>query len=109
MPDQEILEEGVLSPVETEVQDPLLRGLLAENESIVAPTEQEQPRKVAAPTDEVDCVVIGTGAGGAPLLLPLPQLRSLCIGQAHVHSTSVVLFGQLSCNSLRDGYNSINS
>ena len=70
MPEEEILEEGVLSPVLPEVQDPLLRSLLAES-AADAPTEQEQPQPLPSPTDEVDCVVIGTGAGGAPLLARL--------------------------------------
>ncbi|SHI37587.1 Choline dehydrogenase [Hymenobacter daecheongensis DSM 21074] len=70
MPDEEALEEGVLSPVETEVQDPLLKSILADN-AAQAPTELEKPLEIPAPADEVDCVVIGTGAGGAPLLARL--------------------------------------
>ncbi|MGI4869916.1 MAG: GMC family oxidoreductase [Janthinobacterium lividum] len=66
MPDEEIAEEGVLTPTETEVQDPLLRTLLAD-------TPEEQPQPVTAPADEVDCIVIGLGAGGAPLLARLAQ------------------------------------
>ncbi|RPD49488.1 GMC family oxidoreductase [Hymenobacter sediminis] len=72
MPDEEVLEEGVLNPVQPEIQDPLLKSILAENElSAAAPVEQEQLSPLPDPTDEVDCVVIGTGAGGAPLLARL--------------------------------------
>ena len=71
MPDEEIAEqEALLAPTEPAVQDPLLRELLAENE---AATPQEQPQAVPAPAEEVDCVVIGLGAGGAPLLARLAQ------------------------------------
>ena len=59
-------------PLETTVQDPLLREILAENQP-VRDTPQEQPQAVAAPADTVDCVVIGLGAGGAPLLARLAQ------------------------------------
>jgi choline dehydrogenase-like flavoprotein len=70
MPDEETLEEGLLTPpVQPEIQDPLLKAILAENET--APTELEQPEAVPDPTAVVDCVVIGTGAGGAPLLARL--------------------------------------
>ena len=51
------------------MQDPLLRELLAETPA--ADTPQEQPQPVPEALDEVDCVVIGTGAGGAPLLARL--------------------------------------
>ncbi|WP_082016890.1 GMC family oxidoreductase [Hymenobacter sp. DG25B] len=68
MPDEEVLEEGVLNPVKPEVQDPLLKSIL---EEAAAPTEQEQPQPLPDPAEEVDCVVIGTGAGGAPLLARL--------------------------------------
>ena len=74
MPDEEVLEEGVLSPVELEIQDPLLRALLADEpapEAILADTPLEQPQAVPAPADEVDCLIIGLGAGGAPLLARL--------------------------------------
>nr|GFC84205.1 hypothetical protein [Tanacetum cinerariifolium] len=72
MPDEEIAEEGVLTPLETTVQDPLLREILTENQTATdAPQEQAQP--VPAATEEVDCVVIGLGAGGAPLLARLAQ------------------------------------
>ena len=71
MPDEQTLEEGVISPAETDVQDPQLQRILAENDLLAAPTEQEQPQAVPDPADEVDCVVIGTGAGGAPLLARL--------------------------------------
>ena len=74
MPDEEVLEEGVLSPVELEIQDPLLRALLADEpapEAIPADTPLEQPQAVPAPADEVDCLIIGLGAGGAPLLARL--------------------------------------
>ena len=71
MPDEEIAEEGVLTPLETTVQDPLLREILAENQA--ADTPQEQPQAVPAPDEEVDCVVIGLGAGGSPLLARLAQ------------------------------------
>lgn len=71
MPDEEIAEEGVLTPLEATVQDPLLRDILTENQTADIPAPQNQP----APTklDEVDCVVIGLGAGGAPLLARLAQ------------------------------------
>ena len=72
MPDEEIAEEGVLTPPETAVQDPLLREILAENQVPVG-TPQEQPQLASASTEEVDCVVIGLGAGGAPLLARLAQ------------------------------------
>ncbi|HEX8657640.1 MAG TPA: GMC family oxidoreductase, partial [Hymenobacter sp.] len=74
MPDEEVLEEGVLSPVQPEIQDPLLRALLADEPAgATAPvdTPLEQAQAVPAPADEVDCVVIGLGAGGAPLLARL--------------------------------------
>jgi choline dehydrogenase-like flavoprotein len=69
MPDEEIAEEGVLTPLETTVQDPLLREILTENQ--ITDTPQEQP--TPADTEAVDCVVIGLGAGGAPLLARLAQ------------------------------------
>ncbi|MET4105796.1 GMC family oxidoreductase [Hymenobacter sp. UYP22] len=73
MPEEEVLEEGVLNPVQPEIQDPLLKNILAENEAAPAatPTEQEQPAALPDFIEEVDCVVIGTGAGGAPLLARL--------------------------------------
>ncbi|WBA40960.1 GMC family oxidoreductase [Hymenobacter canadensis] len=73
MPDEEVLEEGVLNPVQPEIQDPLLKSILADNEATPAtePTGEEAPNPLPDPTDEVDCVVIGTGAGGAPLLARL--------------------------------------
>jgi choline dehydrogenase-like flavoprotein len=73
MPDEEVLEEGVLNPVQPEIQDPLLQRILADNETTPAtePTGEEAPNPLPDPTDEVDCVVIGTGAGGAPLLARL--------------------------------------
>ena len=70
MPEEEVIEEGVLNPAQTEVQDPLLRALLAD-EPVAVDTPQEQPRAIPAEADEVDCVVIGLGAGGAPLLARL--------------------------------------
>jgi choline dehydrogenase-like flavoprotein len=72
MPDEEIAEEGVLTPLETTVQDPLLREILAENQT-AGLQEQEQATPTATKHDEVDCVVIGLGAGGAPLLARLAQ------------------------------------
>ena len=71
MPDEEFAEEGVITPLETTVQDPLLREILAENQTddTTAPQPQPTPTKL----DEVDCVVIGLGAGGAPLLARLAQ------------------------------------
>jgi choline dehydrogenase-like flavoprotein len=71
MPDEEIAEEGVLTPAETTVQDPLLREILTENQAAATPQEQQQPTPDKA--EEVDCVVIGLGAGGAPLLARLAQ------------------------------------
>ncbi|MFC7667207.1 hypothetical protein ACFQT0_07085 [Hymenobacter humi] len=74
MPDEEILEEGVLNPVKPDVQDPLLRALMADEPvPAAAPVDitLEQPQAIPAPADEVDCVVIGLGAGGAPLLARL--------------------------------------
>ncbi|MBJ6109058.1 GMC family oxidoreductase [Hymenobacter sp. BT523] len=73
MPDEEVLEEGLLNPVKPEVQDPLLRTLLADEPAAPAAADipQEQPQAIPAEADEVDCVVIGLGAGGAPLLARL--------------------------------------
>ncbi|AWM34306.1 GMC family oxidoreductase [Hymenobacter nivis] len=75
MPDEEVLEEGVLSPVQPAIQDPLLRELMADAPTtapaLAIPQEQAQP--TTAPLEEVDCVVIGLGAGGAPLLARLAQ------------------------------------
>ena len=76
MPEEEVIEEGVLNPVQPEIQDPLLRALLADElAAAVAPVAipQEQPQAIPAEADEVDCVVIGLGAGGAPLLARLAQ------------------------------------
>ncbi|GAA4501065.1 hypothetical protein GCM10023172_22330 [Hymenobacter ginsengisoli] len=75
MPDEEIAEEGIISPTEPIIQDPLLRELLAENEPLAAPadTPQEKMQPLPAPTETVDCLVIGLGAGGAPLLARLAQ------------------------------------
>ncbi len=70
MPDEEIIEEGVINPVEPKIQDPLLRSLLAE-EPTAADTPKEQPQAIEPEADEVDCLVIGLGAGGAPLLARL--------------------------------------
>jgi choline dehydrogenase-like flavoprotein len=70
MPDEEIVEEGVATPLDTTVQDPLLREILTENQ---ATTPQEQPQLTPTETEAVDCVVIGLGAGGAPLLARLAQ------------------------------------
>jgi choline dehydrogenase-like flavoprotein len=67
MPDEEIIEESVLNPLKQEVQDPLLRQIM--QESVLEP--EPQPAEIPLPTDEVDCLVIGTGAGGAPLLARL--------------------------------------
>ena len=74
MPDTETLEEGVVQPLEPEIQDPLLRELLAETATpnlLGIPQEKPQPLPIEA--DEVDCIVIGLGAGGAPLLARLAQ------------------------------------
>lgn len=71
MPDEEIAEEGVLTPSETTVQDPLLREILTENQA--AATPQEQPQPTPSADEAVDCIVIGLGAGGAPLLARLAQ------------------------------------
>ena len=61
-------------PTEPEIQDPLRRDLLADAPAAVpADTPREQPRPIAAPAAEVDCVVVGLGAGGAPLLARLAQ------------------------------------
>jgi choline dehydrogenase-like flavoprotein len=72
MPEEEIAEEGVLTPLEPVVQDPLLREILAENQ-LPNDTPLEKPQPTPAAQDEVDCVVIGLGAGGAPLLARLAQ------------------------------------
>jgi choline dehydrogenase-like flavoprotein len=72
MPDEEIAEEGVLTPLEPVVQDPLLREILAENQ-LTSDTPLEKPQPTPAAQEEVDCVVIGLGAGGAPLLARLAQ------------------------------------
>ncbi|RTQ47227.1 GMC family oxidoreductase [Hymenobacter gummosus] len=81
MPDEEeLLEEGVVSPVQPDIQDPLLRKLL-QAEPATADTPEPRPDKLPEPDDEVDCVVIGTGAGGAPLLarLALAGLRVVAL------------------------------
>ncbi|RZK18640.1 MAG: GMC family oxidoreductase [Hymenobacter sp.] len=72
MPDEEIAEEGVLTPPEATVQDPLLREILAENQTLTD-SSQEQPQPTPDKSQVVDCVVIGLGAGGAPLLARLAQ------------------------------------
>ncbi|MGI4823761.1 MAG: GMC family oxidoreductase [Janthinobacterium lividum] len=72
MPEEEIAEEGVLTPLEPVVQDPLLREILAENQ-LTSDTPLEKSQPTTATQDEVDCVVIGLGAGGAPLLARLAQ------------------------------------
>lgn len=71
MPEEEV-EEGLLAPTQPAVQDPLLRELLAENEA-PADTPQEQSQTIPDAQEEVDCVVIGLGAGGAPLLARLAR------------------------------------
>ena len=73
MPAEEIAEEGLLTPTEPAIQDPLLRELMADTPPAAAETTREQPQPVPAPTEMVDCVVIGLGAGGAPLLARLAQ------------------------------------
>ena len=73
MPDEEIAEEGLLTPTEPAIQDPLLRELLADNEALVAPTPREQPQPLPPAAEAVDCIVIGLGAGGAPLLARLAR------------------------------------
>lgn len=75
MPDEETLEEDVLNPVQPEIQDPLLREILEENELQADPSRNplEQPDPLPDPDEVVDCLVIGTGAGGAPLLARLAQ------------------------------------
>jgi len=73
MPDEEIAEEGLLTPTETAIQDPLLRELLAENEVAPADITLEKTQSLPPATEEMDCIVIGLGAGGAPLLARLAQ------------------------------------
>jgi choline dehydrogenase-like flavoprotein len=74
MPDEEIAEEGIISPTEPAIQDPLLRELLAENETKpAADIPQEKPLPLPTQSETVDCIVIGLGAGGAPLLARLAQ------------------------------------
>jgi len=73
MPDEEIAEEGLLTPTEPAIQDPLLRELLAENETAPAGRTQERAQPLPPSTEAVDCIVIGLGAGGAPLLARLAQ------------------------------------
>jgi len=74
MPDEEIAEEGIISPTEPAIQDPLLRELLADNETKpTADIPQENPLPLPAQSETVDCIVIGLGAGGAPLLARLAQ------------------------------------
>ena len=72
----------VLVPDPATPQDPLLAAILAEaGDDAPAGAQEEQeyrdpePRamRTFAPTDEVDAVVVGTGAGGAPLLARLAQ------------------------------------
>jgi choline dehydrogenase-like flavoprotein len=72
MPDEEIAEEEVLTPLEPVVQDPLLRKIITENQ-LPSDTPSEKPQPIPAAEDTVDCVVIGLGAGGAPLLARLAQ------------------------------------
>ncbi|UOQ73076.1 GMC family oxidoreductase [Hymenobacter cellulosilyticus] len=72
MPDEETLEEGVLNPVKPEIQDPLLQSLLADTPLVETPIVPEPaPLEIPLPAQTVDCIVIGTGAGGAPLLARL--------------------------------------
>ncbi|TGE27604.1 GMC family oxidoreductase [Hymenobacter metallicola] len=72
MPDEETLEEGVLNPVKPEIQDPLLQSLLADSAAPKTPIVPEPaPLEIPLPAETVDCIVIGTGAGGAPLLARL--------------------------------------
>ncbi|MGI4740546.1 MAG: GMC family oxidoreductase [Janthinobacterium lividum] len=73
MPDEEIAEEGLLTPTEPAIQDPLLRELLAENETAPSGFTQESAQPLPPSTEAVDCIVIGLGAGGAPLLARLAQ------------------------------------
>jgi choline dehydrogenase-like flavoprotein len=74
MPDEEIAEEGIISPTEPAIQDPLLRELLAETETKpAADIPQEKPLPLPTQSETVDCIVIGLGAGGAPLLARLAQ------------------------------------
>ncbi len=73
MPDEEIAEEGLLTPTEPAIQDPLLRELLAENDLAPAATPLEKPQPLPPVSEAVDCIVIGLGAGGAPLLARLAQ------------------------------------
>ena len=75
MPDEEVLEEGLLTPVEPAVQDPLLRELLADAPTTAPALDvpQERAQPTTAPLEAVDCVVVGLGAGGAPLLARLAQ------------------------------------
>jgi len=74
MPDEEIAEEGIISPTEPAIQDPLLRELLAENETNpAAHIPQEKSLPLPTQSETVDCLVIGLGAGGAPLLARLAQ------------------------------------
>jgi len=73
MPDEEIAEEGLLTPTKPAIQDPLLRELLAENEVVPADITKEKTQPLPPATEEADCIVIGLGAGGAPLLARLAQ------------------------------------
>jgi len=91
MPDEEVLEDGVLNPVKPEIQDPLLRALLADEPAATpapADTPQEQPQALPTEADEVDCVVIGLGAGGAPLLarLAMAGLRVVALEAGPWHN-----------------------
>jgi choline dehydrogenase-like flavoprotein len=72
MPEEETLEEGILNPVKPEIQDPLLQSLLADTPLLETPiVPQPAPLEIPQPAEQVDCIVIGTGAGGAPLLARL--------------------------------------
>ena len=55
------------------MQDPLLRDAAGRRARCLPTRRKEQPQAVAPEADEVDCVVIGLGAGGAPLLARLAQ------------------------------------
>ena len=68
MPDEEIIEEGVLNPLKPAVQDPLLQQIL--QDAAPRPYSRSRPRFRCRPM-KWTASSLGLGAGGAPLLARL--------------------------------------